>query len=45
MRVLQFGFDGDAANLHLPHAHSADCVVYTGTHDNDTTAGLVRVAR
>ena len=39
MRVLQFGFDGDAANLHLPHAHSADCVVYTGTHDNDTTAG------
>jgi 4-alpha-glucanotransferase len=39
MRVLQFGFDGDPANLHLPHAHSADCVVYTGTHDNDTTAG------
>ncbi|MBK6672448.1 MAG: 4-alpha-glucanotransferase [Proteobacteria bacterium] len=39
MRVLQFGFDGDAANLHLPHAHSADCVVYTGTHDNDTTVG------
>jgi 4-alpha-glucanotransferase len=39
MRVLQFGFDGDAANLHLPHAHSADCVVYTGTHDNDTTSG------
>jgi 4-alpha-glucanotransferase len=39
MRVLQFGFDGDPANLHLPHAHAADCVVYTGTHDNDTTAG------
>jgi len=39
MRVLQFGFDGDPANLHLPHAHSADCVVYTGTHDNDTTVG------
>ena len=39
MRVLQFGFDGDPANLHLPHAHSADCVVYTGTHDNDTVAG------
>jgi 4-alpha-glucanotransferase len=39
MRVLQFGFDGDPANLHLPHAHSADCVVYTGTHDNDTTSG------
>jgi 4-alpha-glucanotransferase len=39
MRVLQFGFDGDAANLHLPHAHSADSVIYTGTHDNDTTSG------
>lgn len=39
MRVLQFGFDGDPANLHLPHAHSADSVVYTGTHDNDTTVG------
>jgi len=39
MRVLQFGFDGDPANLHLPHAHSADCIVYTGTHDNDTTVG------
>ncbi|HXR52720.1 MAG TPA: 4-alpha-glucanotransferase, partial [Steroidobacteraceae bacterium] len=39
MRVLQFGFDGDAANLHLPHEHAADAVAYTGTHDNDTTAG------
>ena len=39
MRVLQFGFDGDASNLHLPHEHAADAVVYTGTHDNDTTVG------
>ncbi|MDR2214686.1 MAG: 4-alpha-glucanotransferase [Nevskiaceae bacterium] len=39
MRVLQFGFDGDALNLHLPHRHEADSVVYTGTHDNDTLAG------
>jgi 4-alpha-glucanotransferase len=39
MRVLQFGFDGDAANPHLPHQHEADNVVYTGTHDNDTTMG------
>jgi 4-alpha-glucanotransferase len=39
MRVLQFGFDGDAANLHLPHQHETDSVVYTGTHDNDTTSG------
>ncbi|MFM1887257.1 MAG: hypothetical protein RL026_2414 [Pseudomonadota bacterium] len=39
MRVLQFAFGGDARNPHLPHNHSPDCVVYTGTHDNDTTRG------
>jgi 4-alpha-glucanotransferase len=39
MRVLQFGFDGDASNVHLPHEHEPDSIVYTGTHDNDTTAG------
>jgi 4-alpha-glucanotransferase len=39
MRVLQFGFDGDPANLHLPHQHEVDSVIYTGTHDNDTTQG------
>jgi 4-alpha-glucanotransferase len=39
MRVIQFGFDGDPANLHLPHEHEPDAIVYTGTHDNDTTAG------
>ena len=39
MRVLQFGFDGDPANVHLPHNHEAGAIVYTGTHDNDTTAG------
>jgi 4-alpha-glucanotransferase len=39
MRVLQFGFDGDPSNLHLPHEHAVDAVVYTGTHDNDTTVG------
>ena len=39
MRVLQFGFDGDPKNPHLPHNHELDSVVYTGTHDNDTTAG------
>jgi 4-alpha-glucanotransferase len=37
--VLQFGFDGDPANLHLPHQHEVDSVIYTGTHDNDTTQG------
>jgi 4-alpha-glucanotransferase len=37
MKVLQFAFDGDAGNPYLPHAHVPDTVVYTGTHDNDTT--------
>jgi 4-alpha-glucanotransferase len=39
MRVIQFGFDGDAANPHLPHNHVQDALVYTGTHDNDTGLG------
>jgi 4-alpha-glucanotransferase len=39
MRVLQFAFGGDATNDHLPHRHTRDSVVYTGTHDNDTTLG------
>jgi 4-alpha-glucanotransferase len=39
MRVLQFAFDGDPTNPHLPHLHERECVVYTGTHDNDTTLG------
>lgn len=39
MRVLQFAFDGDTRNLHLPHNHEAHSVVYTGTHDNSTTLG------
>ncbi len=37
MLVLQFAFDGGPDNPYLPHNHSADRVVYTGTHDNDTT--------
>lgn len=39
MRVLQFAFDGSPANPYLPHRHTPDSVVYTGTHDNDTTLG------
>ena len=39
MRVLQFAFDGDPHNPHLPHMHRHNSVVYTGTHDNDTSAG------
>jgi len=39
MKVLQFAFDGDPENLYLPHNHVPNCVVYTGTHDNDTSVG------
>jgi 4-alpha-glucanotransferase len=39
MRVLQFGFDGEGGNLHVPFRHVRECIVYTGTHDNDTTLG------
>ena len=37
MKVLQFAFGGDAGNPYLPHNHEPNSVVYTGTHDNDTT--------
>ena len=40
MRVLQFGFStGAEAEKHLPHRFVPHCVVYTGTHDNDTARG------
>lgn len=39
MLVLQFAFDGNATNPYLPHNHEVMSVVYTGTHDNDTTLG------
>jgi len=39
MLVLQFAFDGGPKNPYLPHNHRPDAVVYTGTHDNDTTLG------
>jgi 4-alpha-glucanotransferase len=39
MAVLQFAFDSDAKNPYLPHHHVRNMVVYTGTHDNDTTVG------
>ena len=37
MLILQFAFDGGADNPYLPHRHERNSVVYTGTHDNDTT--------
>ena len=42
MRVLQFAFDSDASNEHLPHNLARNSLVYTATHDNDTTLGWYR---
>lgn len=39
MKILQFAFGSGPANAYLPHNHIRNCVVYTGTHDNDTSAG------
>ena len=39
MKILQFAFDGAADNPFLPHNHVHNAVVYTGTHDNDTSLG------
>lgn len=42
MRILQYGFGGDAKDLGLPHNYVRNCVAYTGTHDNDTAVGWFR---
>lgn len=39
MKVLQFAFGDDPTNPYLPHNYTPNYVVYTGTHDNDTTLG------
>ncbi|HEY2002584.1 MAG TPA: 4-alpha-glucanotransferase [Acidobacteriaceae bacterium] len=39
MRILQFGFNDRGAHNYLPHRYEPNTVVYTGTHDNDTTGG------
>jgi 4-alpha-glucanotransferase len=39
MRILQFGFSSDTKNIDLPHNYHSNVVVYTGTHDNNTTVG------
>lgn len=44
MRVLQFAFDSDENNIYLPHNYIENCVVYTGTHDNDTLRGFIESA-
>ena len=42
MNILQFAFDSGPDNPYLPENHAANSVVYTGTHDNDTTLGWWR---
>ncbi len=43
MRVLQFAFSSDATNTHLPHNFENSTIVYTGTHDNDTTWSWIQL--
>jgi 4-alpha-glucanotransferase len=45
MKVLQFAFGDPGAHIYLPHNYAPNCVVYTGTHDNDTTLGWLQSAR
>lgn len=42
MKILQFAFNAWQDNSYLPHNYEKNCVVYTGTHDNETTAGWIR---
>ena len=39
MKILLFAFGDNEHNPYLPHNYTEDCVVYTGTHDNNTTCG------
>lgn len=42
MKILEFAFDGNADNEYLPHNYKTpNCIVYAGTHDNETLAGYV----
>ena len=42
MKILHFAFGDDPGNPYLPHRHEHNSVVYTGTHDNNTTVGWFR---
>ena len=44
MKVLQFAFDTREDSDYLPHNYNSNCVVYTGTHDNDTVIGWTKSA-
>lgn len=45
MKILQFAFDSGEESNYLPHNYSTNSVVYTGTHDNDTTLGWYQKAK
>lgn len=45
MKILQFAFDSGEENDYLPHNYIRNCVVYTGTHDNDTIKGWYNKAK
>ncbi|MBQ1389010.1 MAG: 4-alpha-glucanotransferase [Clostridia bacterium] len=45
MKVLEFAFDSDEENDYLPHSYTPNCVVYSGTHDNDTLLGWASTAK
>ncbi len=45
MKILQFAFDSSEANDYIPHNYTPNCVVYTGTHDNDTALGWFQSAK
>ena len=45
MKILEFAFDSDEENDYLPHNFDSNCVVYTGTHDNDTVLGWYQSAK
>ena len=45
MKILQFGFDTDPQNEHLPHNYTRNTVAYTGTHDNSTVVGWLSSAK
>lgn len=44
MKVIQFAFDSREDSDYLPHNYPTHCVVYTGTHDNDTIMGWMKTA-
>ena len=45
MKILQFAFDSAESNDYIPHNYIKNCVVYTGTHDNDTVLGWYEKAK